>query len=121
MVLNGRVDASHSHDLGILIAKDASAVHSEASAGVEIHRDSDGAMTVTGPQNPAGSLMILAIRYDPMGGGNIVREVVNIGRWKGGETAFTVPPMTSEAKAGCETICVVQEAGAGGIAGGTEA
>lgn len=125
LVLNGRIDASHSRDLQALIAEDSAGFHASDGHHVELRKQPDGGMLVSGSSNPGdssrhGSLMILAIRYDPVGGSNLVRDVVNIGRWQGGETVVTVPPMTGERDRGCETICVVQEAGAGGIAGGSE-
>ena len=126
LVLNGRVDASYSRDLGSLIAKDASTHHPSASANVSITKTPDGGISVSGPTTATadgsmGSLAVLAIRYDPMTDANLVREVITLGRWQGGEAVVAIPPVTSERDAGCETICVVQERGGGWIASGSEA
>jgi len=92
---------------------------------VDIRIQFDGDMAVSGSGNPsvgrtAGALMIFAVRSDFVGDSNVVRDEVNIRRWRGREMAVSVPPLTAERSSRCETICVVQEAGTGRIAGGSK-
>ncbi len=117
-VLNDRNDTTRSRDVPALIAKDASVcqvLHADARI------QSDGEMAVSGPRNPsegttAGALMILAIRHNSVGGSNVVKDVIIVGRWHSRETVVAVPPLTAEQDVRCETICVMQQAGTGGIA-----
>ncbi len=116
-VLNGRNDTTRSRDVPALIAKDASVcqvLHADARI------QSDGEMAVSGPRNPSegttAGVLIFAIRHNSVGESNVMKDVIVVGRWHSRETVVAVPPLTAEQDVRCETICVMQQAGTGGIA-----
>ena len=122
VVVNGRADAvgSRPGEIEALIRR---ADRGDGGPRVALSR---GEVRVGGGQAPAGGAVVVLVRYDPRiiqvpiqrgeNGGktlahrNVVRQVVRLGAWTGGDRAYRLPPPT---RAGLNTAVLVQ-AGVGG-------